>query len=276
MILGLGGTGGGYWCGACEYCLRGQPRHCAQTQGRDGHVRRAVRRLRAGSLVKLPDSVGDTGGAARLRRPHRVRRGEEAARSTACCRDDRSRSSARPAASATTPCSSPTAFRLPGRRRRHRRGTARLRALARRRARGRSRRARSRSCSASSAASTPRSCSPPGSPASDLGLQLLRKAGLFVGVGLPPTSEGNFELNPFQLFMKEPTIIYSAVGNRAGHARARRPRCRAARSRRTSPAPARCPSSDAIFDELEAGKFLGRAVDHRPRSLVSIVRRDGS
>ena len=30
VILGLGGTGGGYWCGACEYCLSGNPRHCAQ------------------------------------------------------------------------------------------------------------------------------------------------------------------------------------------------------------------------------------------------------
>ena len=31
VILGLGGTGGGYWCGACEYCLRGLPRHCSQS-----------------------------------------------------------------------------------------------------------------------------------------------------------------------------------------------------------------------------------------------------
>ena len=28
VILGLGGLGGGYWCGACEYCLSGRPRHC--------------------------------------------------------------------------------------------------------------------------------------------------------------------------------------------------------------------------------------------------------
>ena len=25
VILGLGGTGGGYWCGACKYCLRASP-----------------------------------------------------------------------------------------------------------------------------------------------------------------------------------------------------------------------------------------------------------
>src|SRR4030042_4943817 len=28
VILGLGGAGGGYWCGACEYCLSGRPRLC--------------------------------------------------------------------------------------------------------------------------------------------------------------------------------------------------------------------------------------------------------
>lgn len=33
VILGLGGTGGGYWCGACEYCLSGHPRHCSQSKG---------------------------------------------------------------------------------------------------------------------------------------------------------------------------------------------------------------------------------------------------
>src|SRR4030095_7942785 len=45
-----------------------------------------------------------------------------------------------------------------------------------------------------------------------LGMKLLRRKGLFVAVGLPATSEGNIELNPFEFFMKDPTIIYSAVG----------------------------------------------------------------
>ena len=39
----------------------------------------------------------------------------------------------------------------------------------------------------------------------DLGMKLLRKGGLFVAVGLPATREGNFELDPFELFMKDPT-----------------------------------------------------------------------
>ena len=58
VILGLGGTGGGYWCGACEYCLRGEPRHCAQTQGIMGTFAENFC-VWAKSLVKLPDGVGD-------------------------------------------------------------------------------------------------------------------------------------------------------------------------------------------------------------------------
>ena len=45
-----------------------------------------------------------------------------------------------------------------------------------------------------------------------LGFDLLGPHGLFVGVGLPPTDDGNLEFNPFELFMKDPTIIFSAVG----------------------------------------------------------------
>ena len=33
VILGLGGSGGGYWCGACRFCLSGQPRHCSESKG---------------------------------------------------------------------------------------------------------------------------------------------------------------------------------------------------------------------------------------------------
>ena len=59
VILGLGGTGGGYWCGACEYCLQGQPRHCAREQGHHRHLRRVLHACGRGSLVKIPDSIGD-------------------------------------------------------------------------------------------------------------------------------------------------------------------------------------------------------------------------
>ena len=59
VILGLGGTGRGYWCGACEYCLSGKPRLCTQTKGIIGTYAEYIS-LWVKSLVKLPDEVGDT------------------------------------------------------------------------------------------------------------------------------------------------------------------------------------------------------------------------
>lgn len=58
VILGLGGTGGGYWCGACEYCLSGRPRHCTESKGIIGTFAEYFC-VWARSLVTLPDSVGD-------------------------------------------------------------------------------------------------------------------------------------------------------------------------------------------------------------------------
>ena len=92
-----------------------------------------------------------------------------------------------------------------------------------------------------------------------LGLSLLRKAGLFVAVGLPATSEGNLELNPFQLFLQDPTIIYSAVGTvqdmreLVDLAAAGRVTTHVSRVGTLSELP-------TIFDELEAGAYTGRAV----------------
>jgi len=58
VILGLGGTGGGYWCGACEYCLSGRPRLCREAKGIIGTYAEYIA-LWAKSLVRLPESVGD-------------------------------------------------------------------------------------------------------------------------------------------------------------------------------------------------------------------------
>src|SRR3954466_15655562 len=58
VILGLGGLGGGYWCGACEYCLGGHPQHCAQGKGIMGTISEYFT-VGTKSLVKVPDSVGD-------------------------------------------------------------------------------------------------------------------------------------------------------------------------------------------------------------------------
>jgi alcohol dehydrogenase, propanol-preferring len=93
----------------------------------------------------------------------------------------------------------------------------------------------------------------------NLGLKLLRKGGLFVAVGIPATSEGNLQLNPFEFFLRDPTLIYSAVGTVQDM---RELVELAAEGKVKSHVSRTGPLSDlpAIFDELEAGKYLGRAV----------------
>ena len=113
VILGLGGAGGGYWCGACRYCLSGQTRLCTETKHDHGHVRRALRGVGARARED-PRQPGRPRGAARLRRPHRVRRGQEAPRAPraprATDRDHRRRRRSRPLRGADR-----QRVRLPGR-----------------------------------------------------------------------------------------------------------------------------------------------------------------
>src|SRR6478752_237662 len=58
VILGLGGMGGGYWCGACQYCLSGRPRLCAQSQPLMGTFAEQLC-VWAPALVKIPAELGD-------------------------------------------------------------------------------------------------------------------------------------------------------------------------------------------------------------------------
>jgi propanol-preferring alcohol dehydrogenase len=59
VILGLGGTAGAYWCGACEYCLAGKPMLCAQRRNLIGTFSEYIS-IWAKALVKLPEEVSDT------------------------------------------------------------------------------------------------------------------------------------------------------------------------------------------------------------------------
>jgi propanol-preferring alcohol dehydrogenase len=93
----------------------------------------------------------------------------------------------------------------------------------------------------------------------ELGLRLLRRGGLFVAVGIPPTSDGNLQLDPFQLFARDPTLIVSAVGN----VQDMRELVELAAAGRVNTHVSRTgPLSDLgrIFDELQAGEYFGRAV----------------
>lgn len=256
VILGLGGTGGGYWCGACEYCLRGEPRHCAETQGIMGTFAELFC-VWAKSLVKLPDSIGDEEaplacggltayGAVRKLGKHHVQPGRSVAIIGA----------AGGLGHYAVQIAKAFGYRVVG----VDIGADRLKFV--------------ESLGADLAVEAHDAIETVertlgGVDASivfssrmagfDLGLKLLRRGGLFVAVGLPATSEGNFELNPFEFFMKDPTLIYSAVG----HVQDMRELVEMAAAGQVKSHIGRVGALselDTIFDELEAGNYVGRAV----------------
>ena len=256
VILGLGGTGGGYWCGACEYCLSGQPRHCAQTKGILGTFAEHFT-VYAKSLVVLPDSVGDEEaplacggltayGAVKKLGKHHVLPGRPVAIIGA----------AGGLGHYAVQLANSFGYRVIG----VDIGEDRLQFV--------------RSLGAELAVDAAEAVDVVqqefgGVDAClvfsarlggfQLGLKLLCRAGLFVAVGIPPTTDGNLELNMFEFFMRDPTMIYSAVGTVQDMrelvelAAAGQVKSHVSRTGALSELP-------AIFDELQAGKYLGRAV----------------
>jgi propanol-preferring alcohol dehydrogenase len=256
VILGLGGSGGGYWCGKCDYCLRGLPRHCAQGKGILGTFAECFA-VWAPSLVSLPATIGDEEaplacggltayGAVKKLTAHGVRPGRPVAIIGA----------AGGLGHYAVQLATAFGYEVIG----VDVGEERLELV-------RELGAHLAVDAADAATVIEREVG--GVDASlvfsakmagfRLGLALLRKAGLFVGVGLPPTSEGKLELDLFELFMKDPTIIYSAVGTvqdmrelvdlaAGGHVKSHIGRTGA------------LSELDTIFDELEAGAYTGRAV----------------
>ena len=256
VILGLGGTGGGYWCGACEYCLSGQPRHCKETKGIIGTFAEHFC-VWARSLVKLPDSVGDQEaplacggltayGAVKKLLKHHVLPGRPVAVIGA----------AGGLGHYAVQIASAFGYKVIG----VDVGEERLEFV--------------RSLGAHMAVGADDALEViqrdlGGVDASlvfsakiagfHLGLKALRRGGLFVAVGLPPSSEGNIEISPFEFFLNDPTLIFSAVGTvqdmrelvelaAAGQVKSHVSRVGALSELGT------------IFDELQAGSYLGRAV----------------
>lgn len=255
VILGLGGSGGGFWCGACEYCLGGQPRHCAQARGIMGTFAEEFC-VWAKSLVKLPDSVGDEEaplacggltayGAVKKLVKHQILPGRPVAIIGA----------AGGLGHYAVQIASAFGYKVIG----VDVGEDRLKFVEELGAH--------QALSAEDAVAAAEEFG--GVDASlvfaarlagfDLGLQMLRRGGLFVGVGLPASSEGNIEINPFEFFRRDPTLIYSAVGTvqdmreLVDLAVAGRVKSHVGRVGPLSELP-------AIFDDLEAGRYVGRGV----------------
>jgi alcohol dehydrogenase, propanol-preferring len=256
VILGLGGSGGGYWCGRCEYCLSGRPRHCSEGRGVLGTFAEQFA-VYAPGLVKLPDSVDDLEaalacggltayGAVKKLVSHGVLPGRPVAVIGAA------------GGLGHYAVQLATSFGY------------RVVAVDV----GEERLAFTRSLGAELAVDAGEAEEVVrrefgGVDAAlvfsarlagfDLGLRMLRKGGLFVAVGIPPSSDGNLQLDPFQFFQNEPTLIYSAVGTVQDM---RELVDLAAQGRVKSHVSRTGPLSDLvnIFDELQAGKYLGRAV----------------
>ncbi len=255
VILGLGGTGGGYWCGACEYCLRGEPRHCAQTRGIMGTFSQEFT-VWAKSLVKLPDSISDEEvplacggltayGAVKKLLKHQILPGRPIAIIGA----------AGGLGHYAVQIASAFGYKVVG----VDIGEDRLKFIQSLGAH--------QVLSADEAAEAVQEFG--GVDASlvfsaklagfKLGLDMLRRGGLWVGVGIPASSEGNLELNPWEFFLKDPRLIYSAVGTVQDMrevvdlAAAGQVKTHVGRTAALS-------EVGEVFDELEAGRYVGRGV----------------
>lgn len=256
VILGLGGTGGGYWCGACEYCLSGHPRHCSQAKGVMGIFAEQFSAYAPG-LVKIPDELSDREaplacggltayGAVKKLMDHKIRPGRWVAVIGA----------AGGLGHYAVQLAQTFGYRVVG----VDVGEERIEFV--------------RSLGAEMAVNAEDaidvvtrelggvdSCLVFSAKMAgfQLGLKLLRRRGLYVAVGLPATSEGNFQFNPLELFSRDPTIIYSAVGTvndmreLVDLAAAGKVKSHVSRTGSLS-------ELDDIFAELESGQYLGRAV----------------
>jgi propanol-preferring alcohol dehydrogenase len=255
VILGLGGTGGGFWCGACEYCLSGRPRHCAQSKGVMGTFAEYFSAWAPG-LVRLPDVLGDQEaslacggltayGAVKKLPKHGVIPGQTVAIIGA----------AGGLGHYAVQLAKAFGYEVVG----VDIGSARLdfvRSLGAKAAVEPADALDAVQATGGAHAALVFSAKMAGF---ELGFKMLRKGGLFVGVGLPATSEGSLSLNPFEFFFKDATLIYSAVGTvqdmrelvdmaAAGVVRSH--------VSRTGP----MSELETIFKELEAAQYLGRAV----------------
>lgn len=209
VILGLGGAGGGYWCGACEYCLSGRPRLCREAKGIIGTYAEHIA-LWARSLVPLPDGVTDDqvplacGGltaysAVKKLWRHGVLPGKKvaivgAAGGLGHYGVQVARAFGYRVLGVDVGPERVEFVRSLGVDAAYDVGEAAERIRAEHRG--------AYGCVVFAARIA----------AFDLGLRLLRRGGVFVSVGMPPADEGTFGLSPLDLLGRDPLIMSSAVG----------------------------------------------------------------
>jgi propanol-preferring alcohol dehydrogenase len=252
VIFGLGGAGGGYWCGACEYCLQGKTRHCAQQETVMGTFAETYA-IWAPAVVAIPDEIGDNeaplacGGltaysAVRKLMANGVMPGKTIGVIGA----------AGGLGHYAVQILKAFGYKVIG----VDVGEERLAFVTELGA--------DQALSVDDAAGAAMSCEAVLVFAArvagfQLGLSMLKQAGFFVGVGLPPTSDGNFEISPFEFFWRDPRLIFSAVGT----VQEMRELVQLAADGKVTTHVSRTGTLSEvpqIFEELESGAYLGRAV----------------
>lgn len=255
VILGLGGTGGGYWCGACIHCLGGEPRLCKLGAGIMGTFAEQFC-VYAKSLVVLPDSVDDQEaplacggltayGAIKKLFKHQINPGSTIGIVGA----------AGGLGHYAVQLAKHFGYKVVG----VDLGEERLSFVKELGA--------DQAVEPEEAASLAKSTGGVDAvlvfsaalAGFELAFKMLRRGGLFVAVGIPASEQGNIEFNPFMLFHKGITVLYSAVGTVQDM---RELVQLAAEGVVKSHIGRTGPLSElpAVMEELEAGAYVGRAV----------------
>ena len=255
VILGLGGAVG-YWCGACEHCLRGAPRLCAQGKPLIGTFAEYIA-VWAPALVRVPDVVRDLdaplacGGLTAYAAVKKlVQHGVMPGRSIAVV------GAAGGLGHYGVQLATAFGYDVIG----IDVGAERLEFASSQGAR--------LTVDASEAAAVVRK-ELGGVDAAlvfsariggyQLALELLRPSGLFVGVGIPPSDDGPMQIDPFQFMSRDPTLVFSTVGTVHDM---RELVDLVAAGRVTTHVSRHGPLSElgSMFEDLAAGRYLGRAV----------------
>ena len=255
VILGLGGAGGAYWCGACEHCFAGRTRLCKQARAVIGtHAEYFA--ISAKALVKLPESIGNheaslacggltAYGAVKKLVTHQLLPGRRVAVIGA----------AGGLGHYAIQIACAFGYRVAG----VDIGAERLDFV--------------RSLGAELAVEPDDAAKLVadwgGVDAAlvfssrlsgfELGLDLLNPRGLFIGVGIPASNEGALQIDLADFFVNDYTLVYSAVGN-VVEMQELVDLVDAGKVKSTISRTGALSELDAIFDELQAGSYLGRAV----------------